>query len=139
MNRTGELIDAADGEKPERQWYRHTETGQAGWIVERAGEKMIRLDRGGEDEDNLQKFNKDRWRPDVEKRPIMRGQLGLICFAADRELCAVIGLPEERKKTWDQLTDAQRLAWTTGQGPGSPKIRAQLYERIWSLFEKYSR
>lgn len=109
--------------------YRHVSTGELGYY--RAGSDRIRVER--EDGRTVYRtFLEHQWvlQDDKRMRPINRAQLAQVCFAADRELCKVLGLQEvARGPDWSQMrdNDRARLIESGPRGVDPKKVRRRLY------------
>ena len=110
-----------------REWYSHVRTGEKGYLVVRDGARHIKLDRPNQD--IVKPYRESEWHRDNEHRPLTRQHLGLVAFAADRELCRSLGMHEQAKRDWLSLTTEQRVAWMDS-GPGKPAERARLWSAI---------
>lgn len=123
------MSENEDPKPHERMYYRHTSTGDRGWLVRREGRDMIRMDRGAHEE--LREFKPTIWVRDNETRPLTVWSVAQVAFAADRQLCRAIGLHELAKKAWLDLSENKRREWME-TGPKGPELekRRKLYEAI---------
>lgn len=117
---------------PSRRWYRRRTDGQLGYMVERHGREMIKLDRPKDDA--VEPFNSQLWEPTSSERPITRQQVARIAFDADRALCKMLALHGEARKDWLDLSDPQRLAWIAEGPPANPPLRRAFYQHILAFF-----
>jgi hypothetical protein len=84
--------------------------GQLGFVVEEAGKKFVRLDRGtkANSDQSLIPYRETDWEPDREPKPNQH-QIARLCYAIDREwrmtLGGEYGVPE-----WRNLRDEARAA-----------------------------
>ena len=126
-------VEQADWNPPDnkRTYYRRSTDGQLGWLVRRAGRQMIRLDRPDE---QIRALVDGEWVPDREHRPLNRGQVAQVCFAADRALCLALGLHKEAKREWIELRQEDKKVWLH-EGPPTPKVRSVVFERIRDALE----
>lgn len=115
-----------DPELGMREWYTHRSTGDRGFMVRRGGKEMIRLDRPM-DPHAVRPMSAD-WLRDEGWRPITVHQRAQVAFEADRALCRALGMHEDAKKNWNELSDGARMRWTT-TGP-LEEPRAGLWEAI---------
>ncbi len=115
-----------DPELGAREWFTHRYTGDRGFRVRRAGKDVIRLDRPA-DPFAIRPLTEE-WLKDEGWRPLTVGQRAQVAFDADRSLCRSLGLHAEAKKTWNDLSDSERIRWTE-RGPTDP-TRAGLYAVI---------
>jgi hypothetical protein len=129
----------------ERVYVRNRRSLERGYLVKRGGNVVVKLDRG---ENNLgyeQLFpNNEEWEPDVDKHPLTKAQVAQICWAADQELCRVIGIRRATmsrpgENHWLSLPDKERIAMCNGVGPKDPPIRALAWERLWSFYQEFMR
>lgn len=114
----------------ERTYYRSARDGQRAYLVRRGGKDMMRLDR--EMEEILHPVdlaNMHEWRPDNQVHPINTHQLAQVAFAADRELCRVLGKPVEARREWLSMKEQDRVKWMQ-DGPDTGDIRDDLYDAI---------
>lgn len=111
----------------ERVYYTHGQTGDRGWLVRREGKDCIKYDRSSED--IVRPFRPGEWKQVAEKRPMTRMQLAQVAFAADRQLCLYLGMPEKAKVKWMDLREQQRINWMR-VGPRVNDIRITLFESI---------
>lgn len=117
---------------PARRWYRDKQTGQLGYMVERHGREMIKLDRPAQD--LVEPFNAGKWEPISSDRPVSRAQVARIAFEADRALCRMLALHGEARKEWLSLSDKDRIAWVANGPPADPPLRRALHAAITGLF-----
>lgn len=118
----------------ERKYYRHSSTGDRGFIVEYPdGTIKMRYCRG--ESSNYQRdvdFSgqaQNRWISDRQTLPAQPHQLGHLCFVADRELCRVIGLKRQADAKWEDLRPETRRKWVT-DGPTVHPHRKRLWAAI---------
>ena len=109
-----------------REWYTHRGSGDRGYLVRREGKDMIRLDRPS-DPHAVRPMSSD-WLRDEGWRPITVHQRAQVAFEADRALCRALGVHEETKKNWNELSDSARIRWTTTGPLDEP--RAGLWSAI---------
>ncbi len=116
--------------------YRSAQDGELGTLVERDGNQYVKLNRPHEE--ILRHFNGGNgWIPEVENRPISRAQLGFVCFEADKALRQVLGDYSGAKKTWQDLSDKQRILWMD-EGPKSAE-RSAVWKAIQMILEPLTR
>lgn len=112
----------------ERIWYNHSQTGDRGYAVRRAGRDGIRYDRPAIDEVS---FTLGDWQrlvePSVEFTNL---QIAMVCFEADKKLCWAMGEQDLAKREWVGMTEKARLRWTKDGPPASAKKRVELYTAI---------
>lgn len=127
-----------DPKPSERQYYRHRQTSDRGWLVRREGRPAIRYDRGPDLDMHV--FNVGDWEPEREALPLLGpSQVSQICFEADKKLCWALGHHDLAKRDWLELTDKQRSKWML-EGPlkASPAYaqRAGLYAAMRAQLER---
>lgn len=127
-----QLPDKWDPNPLEREYFRHAQTGELGWVVGRDGKEMIRLDRGAHEE--LRVPNDRDWIAKEDVRPITKAELARIAFAADHQYCIAMGLRELARKDWLSLGDEDRRIWLE-RGPKEPETRRRLYLAITKVLE----
>ncbi len=93
----------------------------------------MKLDRASEDITRV--YRQSDWIPQIEHRPLKRGQLARLCFKADKDLLFSIGKPT--RNDWEDLTDDQRVAWLD-KGPVKDPMRARLYAAIMEAMKPYA-
>lgn len=127
------MSDQADWDPREdqRRWYRHSQTGDRGYLVRRGGKPMVRLDRPNQE---ILKRLDDNFIEEDASRPLTPIHVARVCFEADKALCLGLGLMEPARADWSKLTDLQRQAWAS-KGPTKPSQRALLYAGIRRLME----
>lgn len=117
----------ADPKLSERVYYRHLETGDRGYLVERDGKPAIRWDRiAGDTTHDL-----TRWKKEDDALPLFSAHhVAMIAFAADKECCRALGQVDLAQRQWLDLSEKQRRDWITD----GPKVRLgprrELYESI---------
>ena len=113
-----------------RNYYRHTTTGDRGYLVVEDGQTRIRLDRPGE---VVSKKLDSNWEPETEKRPLLRYHLWKLTFEADRELCKALGQHSVARGDWLDMSDQERISWGT-RGPRG-EVRRKLFDAIVKAME----
>lgn len=111
----------------DRQWVRHAQTGDRGYLVLRGGEMVVRYDRGASE--ITVPYNTRDWDQEEAEPPVSELQVAMVCYEADIPLCRVLGLRGERPKSWLSMTDRERLVWKN-EGPTNHPKRMQLWEAI---------
>lgn len=125
-----ELPREWDPNPGKRVYYAHRQTGDYGWLVRREGKDCVKLDRPGVDE--IRSFeNPSDWIPKDDPKPLQPAHLAQVAFAADKQLCLILGgeLRSFSKKDWLDLSQEQRRAWIE-KGPKNHPDRKALYEAI---------
>jgi hypothetical protein len=117
-----------DPAEDDRVYYRHSMTGDRGYLVRRAGKDCIRLDRA--QVESVQPLTRGTWEPEGERRPFTRTQVCMIAFEADRKLCHALGLYGLARLEWQSLSQEVRKAWVL-EGPAKPPIRHDLYKAVF--------
>lgn len=118
----------------DRQYYRHVQEGQRGYLVERDGKKYIRLDRPNEVMERI--FREHEWQLDREARPLNQHQVGRVAFEADKAACIALGEHDDSRREWASLTESKRLAWMASGPPPGP--RKELFDAIMRWSRKYT-
>lgn len=116
-------------EEHDRRWYRH-KNGQSGWFVKVGGKPCIKWDRVNED--IIVAFKKDEWTEEKRYRPHSISQVILVAYAADQQLCRLLGDHEKSRRAWEDMTEDQRIEWCQ-TGPTNPPIRQTLYQAIMGV------
>ena len=119
----------------ERVYYRHIQTGDRYYLVEKDGKKRVRSDTGvGE-----LPFSEHEFIPDRETRPLTGYVLAEAAFAADKAICRGLGLHRLADRDWRMLSDEARLAWTEdGPGPKADPARKDAWVAIVGALRKYT-
>lgn len=126
-----------DVPEDDRKYYRSSQDGEKGYLVDKDGQQWVRLNRPNEE--LLRPWNNGaHWIPEVEHRPLSPAQLAMVCFEADKALCRALGLHEQTRKEWPSLTDVQRIAWMA-VGPTRHPARATLWKAINHVLEPLKR
>ena len=133
----GEMVSHEnwDPHPGERRWYTHVQTGDRGYLVRRDGKDAIRKDVPGQE--LISKLS-DHWQADHSARPLSPSQLASVAYAADQELCRVLGLHSKLKK-WIDLHERDRALWIQGVGPKQPEIRAKLHAVVWETLKELAK
>ncbi len=113
-----------------RAWYRNRQTGDRGQLEERDGQKVIVYDRPAVDQ--WIPFSDAEWKLETEARTYSMMELGQIAWAADRELCRILGDYERAEKKWGRLSEATRHKWIV-KGPMKPECRVELFDAIMGV------
>jgi hypothetical protein len=116
---------------PTKRFYRRRSDGQLGYMVERHGREMIKLDRK---HDEVEPFSTAKWEPVSADRPISKAQVARIAFDADRALCKMLALHGEARKEWIGLSEQERIAWVSNGPPAEPPMRQEFYKLIVGFF-----
>jgi len=111
---------------------RHRQTGDLGHIVVEAGVKSVRYDRP---HGPTIPYRPNEWMEEENRPPLNRSQLARVAFAADRQLLYFTQHYSRAKRTWDALTDEERIHWTK-HGPSSEDPnRVKLFDAIMKCLE----
>lgn len=119
----------------ERTYYRHTMTGDLGWLVRRDGKDYIKYDRPSHIMERP--FRDQDWIAEREHRPLTRLQLAQVAFEADKRLCFFLGLHDQSRREWLSLKDEQRIAWSSA-GPPNKGGRQELYQAVMAALARYA-
>lgn len=123
----------------ERIYYRHTQTGDRGYLVEVNGEKHIKYDRPYDP--TTMPFNGPeaaRWELDKHPEPFSLGQAIQPVFEADRALCNILGLYGEGRRSWQSMTEKDRVKFIL-EGPKEPPIRVVVYKALRKILAPLTR
>lgn len=118
--------DDWDPAPDERVYYRSSEDNQRAYLVRRDGKDMLRLDRPMEE--ILRPMNQS-WKSDNQVHAVNAQQLAQVAFAADRQLCRVLGRHNEATLEWLSLKEPARIKWMK-KGPCTGDIREDLFDAI---------
>ena len=116
----------------DRKWYRSTKTGDRGYYFRRAGQDMIRYDRPMEVIEVP--FNRGFWVADQESRPMTMAQVTQVAFDADNRLCKLLGMHEQARRQWLDLSDDDRIKWMD-EGPSNSRMREDLYKAVMTVMK----
>jgi hypothetical protein len=108
--------------KREKEYYRHSERGDLGWLVEKEGHLMIQLDRPGE---QLVAYSPQMWVLDTHVAHLSRLQIATVAYAADMQLAYHTGVG--KRKEWLNLTEDQRIEWMRNGPPVAHVLRRRVY------------
>lgn len=123
----------SDPKPADRKWYRHTMTGDRGYLVVREGKEWIKYDRPNQE--ILRPLHE--WVPDREVRPLTAYQVAMVQWSADTAVALALGLHQRVKRTWDSLTDEQRMAFMK-TGPQNSPERAAVWAFIKEALRPYA-
>jgi hypothetical protein len=124
------LTDDWDPPIADREYFRHSSSGDRGYKVRRGGKEMIRLDRPMQE--IILPLIESTWRPDEYGSKLLPMAAAMIAYAADREILRAHGRHAEARKTWQDLKDQERQKWLAqgpGKDPGCP-LRQEIYRAI---------
>jgi hypothetical protein len=124
-----------DPKQHERIWYRRARDGQLGWLVVRDGKDKIKLDRSAED--LCVAFMANDWIPEVEHRPMTRGQAAQVAWKAEQALQQLMG-NYSAKREWNMLHEDVRIEYVAN-GPKGPPLHIELYRAVMGVLEKVTR
>lgn len=117
-----------DPKPADRVYYRHLETGDRGYLVERNGKPAIKWDRpfAGDTSPDL-----TRWKKEDDAVPLFsQHQIAMVAFAADKECCRALGQVDIAQRVWLDLSEKQRRDWMTDGPKTKVGPRRELYEAI---------
>jgi hypothetical protein len=120
----------------ERTYYRHKQTGDKGYLVTVGGEKHIKYDRPYDP--TTMKFNEAEWDLDKHPEPFSIGQAITVAFEADRALCNILGLYGEGRRSWQSMTEKDRVKFIL-DGPKEPPIRIEIYKALRKILAPLTR
>lgn len=110
-------VGSPDYDPPEakRDWYRHKQTSDRGWLVRRNFRDAIRYDRGPLVDQCV--FNLTDWERIKEQlAPLSAHHIAQICFEADKAFCRALGHIDLAQRQWVDLSERVRVKWIEG-GP----------------------
>lgn len=110
----------------ERQYVRHVETGELGYLVRRQGQQKVRLHNDGQE--ILRAWVPGNWTAEVVRRELSKFAVARVAFEADKALCKELGLHGVTRRVWDKLTEAQRLAFIKDGPTGAMAGRRRI---VW--------
>ncbi|MEE9220049.1 MAG: hypothetical protein V3U34_00730 [candidate division NC10 bacterium] len=116
-----------------REYYRHAVKGDRAYMFRRGGQKMIRYDRPQEIIEVT--FKKHEWVKEVDARPMTLAQVTKVAFAADHEICLLLGMHDQGRRGWLDLSDNQRIEWME-EGPSNSPTRERVYAAIMSIMRE---
>lgn len=129
--------------KDEREYVRHTETGDRGFLVrcQETGKQYVRLDRPSQVVDRpYWGIQRKKWTDDSDFRALSENAVGRICFEADRALAYAQHDYSRARTTWDDVQKrtnrVNAKAWRTVAPPGDP-MRKDLWNAIHGAMKKY--
>jgi hypothetical protein len=125
----GDQPDNWDPEPHQRTYYRHARTGDLAYLVRRDGSDVLRYDRPNEE--ILRKLTGE-WNREPDRVPYSRHQVAAVAFAADRALCAMMGMHKESRDQWSSLHEKERLEYLK-RGPRAGGVRDRLWAAIFDL------
>jgi hypothetical protein len=111
-----------------RVYYRHLETGDRGYLVERDGKPAIKWDRPMAT-DTTHELSK--WKLEADATPLFSAhQIAMVAFVADKEACRALGQVDIANRTWLDLTEKQRHDWMKTGPKAKLGPRRDLYEAV---------
>mgnify|MGYP001614797941 CR=1 FL=1 len=120
----------------ERVFYRHKMTGDRGYLVMVDGKQHIKYDRPYDP--TTMKFSESEWEPDKHPEPFSIGQAILVASEADRALCNILGLYGEGRRSWQSMTENDRVKFIL-EGPKEPAIRVTIYKALRKILAPLTR
>jgi hypothetical protein len=119
-----------------KEWYHHVTSGQRGWLVEKDGEKFIRIDNPRDP--SLRPFSPSTWILDRDIRPLLRHHCAEVAFVACMRLRRVLGDASFRKE-WRDLTTEKRIEFAKQGLSDDPEIAHRIRELIMRELEPLSK
>lgn len=117
-----------DPKPSDRVYYRHLETGDRGYLVEREGRPAIKWDRPFAGDTS---FELTRWKKEDDAVPLFSAhQVAMVAFAADKECCRALGIVDIAQRQWLDLSEKQRRDWMKDGPKAKLGPRRELYEAI---------
>ncbi len=124
------MKDHWDPKPNERKYYRSSFSGQRGYLVRRAGEDCIRLDRPMEE--IISRLD-GSWVLDAKLHVMSRHAAAKIAYIADQALCRATG-EYGSKKEWIDLHDKERIRFMK-DGPDVGGFRDEFYKGVMGLLK----
>lgn len=104
------------------EYFRHRQTGERGYLVQRDGEVMIKMDTGPQGAEK--RFVRHFWVPDAEHRPLTRTEIGRVLYESDIAVCRMLHIEQGRRRPeWGLLSHDKQQKWAL-EGPKEPRRRA---------------
>ena len=126
-----------DPAPPDREWYRNTSTGDRGYRVRRGGQDLIRLDRPMQE---LVSGLTDAWKPDEYGSLFLPEQIARVAFMADRGVCSLVGLHQESRVTWADISDKDRTEFIRlGPKATAHPARKLVHAAIFAAMKPFTR
>lgn len=108
---------------------RHTQTGDAGFLEEHDGELTVRYDQGPDS--RVVTYKEGDWEPEEEHRPYKRVAVAALAYAADRDLCDLIGRPDPGRRSYVSLSQVKQAEWAK-RGPEGV-LRQRMFQAIMGV------
>ncbi len=77
-------------------------------------------------------YNRHHWVADQEERPMSVAQITQVAFQADNALCKILGMHEQGRRGWVDLSDEQRIDWME-KGPTNDPTRVAIYKAVMAV------
>lgn len=119
-----------DPKESERVYYRHLETGDRGYLVEREGKPAIKWDRPMSTDYTHELA---RWKKEDDAVPLFSAhQIAMVAFVADKEVCRALGMLDVAQRNWLDLSEKQRRDWMKDGPCQRAKLgpRREVYEAV---------
>lgn len=133
--------DNWDPAKEKREYVRHNQTGDLGWLVRREGRDCIRYDRPEYDQTVPFRRNEKGeivdWTHELEPALFTPYQSAIVAYAADREMDRFLG-NVRRPKAWIDLSEEKRRDWAE-KGPKDEGPRQKVFDAIQEALDPYTR
>lgn len=120
-------------------WYRNQETGELAYLVSRADGDYLKLNRPNEPEFMALKFDekvRDKWKPEMDRKPFTHLQIAQVAFEADKMLCQLEGHYQLARRNWVNMSGDMRHSWSETGPKGSP-ARKKLFRNIMECLKGY--
>lgn len=117
-----------------KEWYRHTTTGDRGFLIEQRGDRYIVYDRP--DQKKKVRYVSSEWIPDQDRQPFPKLQVAELTYGADRLLCRMLNHQDVRKD-WLSLTPEQKLDWSDRGPEGGARVdlRREMHEALLGVLK----
>lgn len=130
--------DVADWDpaENEREYFKHRQSGQLGWLVKREGKEAVRLDRPMQD--ITIPYSEATWTAEERPRLLNAQQCAQVSFAAYKALCVLTGKHERSAVEWANMSEDVRLQFAKDGPRHANELEMRLHVNIMSILKKYS-
>lgn len=117
--------------------YRSTTTGDRGFMLERGGKKVIRLDRGSQVIER--EYKKDEWVEESEHRPLLPMQVTRMFFEVEKHMLIALGdTAARREMDWEMMTNRTRTAYMEEMGETDNVLVKKLHRAMHKILDPLS-
>ena len=121
----------SDETPDQRQWMKHRRNGKVGWLIERNGKTLVKIDLP--DPYATMKYEPNDWELMNSEVKLPRQLVATVQWAADRALMRALGEHVAAGRDWHALTTEQRIEFMDN-GPGEK--HGEHRKRVWSALKK---